>query len=82
MKAFFVLFAGLGALVWLGWWLLLAVAVLVAILGGIILWLRHVKVTDDRQREEAGLRRRADQQQAWRLAGDPRGFYGEYPPAI
>ena len=23
---------------------------------------------------------RADQQQAWRLAGDPRGIYGEYPP--
>jgi hypothetical protein len=29
-----------------------------------------------------GLRERADQQQAWRLAGDPRGTYGgEFPAA-
>jgi hypothetical protein len=27
-----------------------------------------------------GLRARADQQQAWRMAGDPRGIYGESPP--
>jgi hypothetical protein len=24
---------------------------------------------------------RAGQQQAWRIAGDERGTYGEYPPA-
>ena len=28
------------------------------------------------------VRARADQQHAWRLAGDPRGLYGDYPPAV
>ena len=28
------------------------------------------------------VRARADQQHAWSLAGDPRGLYGEYPPAV
>jgi hypothetical protein len=68
--------------VWLGWWLLVPIGLLVAIVVGTVLWLHHEKVADDRHREEDALRRRADQQQAWRLAGDPRGFHGEYPPAI
>jgi hypothetical protein len=32
------------------------------------------------RRERAALLARADQQQAWRMQGDPRGIYGEYPP--
>ena len=27
-----------------------------------------------------GLRARADEQYAWRMAGDPRGIYSEFPP--
>ena len=80
MRAFFVLLAGVGAVVWLGWWLLVPVGLLVAIIVGTLLWLHHEKVTDDRRRDE-GLRKRADQQHAWRLEGDPRGTYGQYPPA-
>jgi hypothetical protein len=36
---------------------------------------------EQRRRAEAALIARADQQQAWRIAGDERGTYGEYPPA-
>ena len=62
MRAFFVLLAGVGAVVWLGWWLIVPVGLLVAIIVGT-------------------LRKHADQQHAWRLEGDPRGTYGQYPPA-
>ena len=34
----------------------------------------------ERERIE-GLRARADQQYNWRMQGDPRGTYGEFPPA-
>lgn len=30
--------------------------------------------------EHAAIAARADEQDAWFLAGDPRGLYGEYPP--
>ncbi|OIN80848.1 hypothetical protein [Mycobacterium malmoense] len=29
-----------------------------------------------------GLRVRADEQHEWSLLGDPRGTFGEYPPAV
>ena len=32
--------------------------------------------------EHAAIAARADQQHAWVLAGDDRGVYGVYPPAI
>jgi hypothetical protein len=32
--------------------------------------------------ERAAIARRADQQHAWVLAGDERGTYGDYPPAM
>jgi uncharacterized membrane protein len=35
----------------------------------------------ERRAQRAAIIARADQQQAWRLAGDPRGWYGDYPPA-
>ena len=81
MRAFFVLLAGIGAAAWAGWWLLLPIGLLVSVVAGTVLWLQHQKVTDDRRRAEDELRRRADEQQAWRLAGDPRGWHGQYPPA-
>jgi hypothetical protein len=56
MRAFFVVLAGLGALEWLGWWLLLPIGLLATLVGGTLLWLHHEKVTDERRREEDKLR--------------------------
>jgi hypothetical protein len=33
-------------------------------------------------RRQAAVARRADQQHRWALAGDDRGVYGAYPPAV
>ena len=49
MRAFFYLLAGLGALVWLGWWLLPPIGLLAALVGGTLRWLHHEKVTDERR---------------------------------
>jgi len=44
--------------------------------------LQHGAEARRRQREERdALRARADQQRGWVWVGDPRGIYGEYPPA-
>jgi hypothetical protein len=40
-------------------------------------------VSPDRERRaRAALVARADEQHAWILAGDDRGLYGAYPPAV
>jgi hypothetical protein len=71
----------LGLIVILRWFILAAIIIGVA---AIAIWLareRRREAANARRRERAALSARADQQQAWRMAGDPRGFYGEYPPA-
>lgn len=62
---------------------------IVAVLGGLIvfgllLWLMfHLeRRSDARQNARAAIVARADQQHAWVLAGDHRGIYGSYPPAV
>lgn len=40
----------------------------------------HDDSVRERRAQAAAVRARADQQQAWTLAGDPRGTYGIYPP--
>lgn len=73
--------AMLGLIVMLRWWLLVAFVIAVA---AIAIWLvceRRRQATDARRKERGALGARADQQQAWRMAGDPRGIYGNYPPA-
>jgi hypothetical protein len=65
------------------WWLILLIAA--AIGAGVLLWLGHQRRKDAsnvRRREHAALVTRADQQHAWVLAGDDRGVYGDYPPAV
>jgi hypothetical protein len=64
------------------WWLVLLA--LAAIGAGLLLWLGHQRKLDAssrQRREHAALVARADEQHAWVLAGDDRGFYGDYPPA-
>ena len=45
-------------------------------------WFAYVAAGERRRAGLAAIAARADQQQAWRLVGDPRGLYGEYPPAV
>lgn len=79
--AFMVLIVvGFIAKFWL--WILL---VLAAISAGVLLWLWHERAlapSAARRRADAALVVRADQQHAWVIAGDDRGLYGEYRPAV
>jgi hypothetical protein len=65
------------------WWLILLVLAVVGagfLLGGVVT--RHDAELDRRRREQSALAARADEQHAWVLAGDDRGVYGKYPPAV
>lgn len=62
-------------------WLLVAFAAAAVIgrtVGGGLA--HHDDSVLERCARDAQVRARADQQQAWTLAGDPRGTYGIYPP--
>lgn len=79
---------------WFGMLLVLAVIGLLWkwILGAaavVVVWLlvrtavrEHYAVEDIVAEMKADLVARADEQHRWVLAGDPRGIYGRYPPAI
>ncbi|MCG7593728.1 hypothetical protein [Mycobacterium sp. PSTR-4-N] len=56
------------------WWAILAIAIVTLT----VVLVRRAKRRRDAA--AAALIRRADQQQAWALAGDPRGTYGIWPP--
>jgi len=51
---------------------------------GLLLWLTFYveRRVDAREEMRAALVARADQQNSWVLAGDERGIYGEYTPAV
>jgi hypothetical protein len=74
------------AALWAKWgWILIAICVGIYVVNRAIKeWRRYdakVQAAAAAEKERLdGLRARADQQQALRLAGDPRGTYGEYPP--
>jgi threonine/homoserine/homoserine lactone efflux protein len=51
---------------YLGWWL----------------WREHRSRGADREHRQAELVARAELQHRWYMAGDPRGTYGRYPPAV
>jgi hypothetical protein len=57
-----------------------------AIIGVIWLFVRVARACIDarerRERELDAIRARADEQHRWTLQDDPRGLYGDYPPAI
>jgi hypothetical protein len=60
-----------------------AIAVLWKLAGVLDQWIeRREKRRGRKQLERAAIARRADQQHAWVLAGDERGTYGDYPPAM
>lgn len=68
------------------WRWITAVLVLAWLVRALVRWRRAIqrerRLADERRRARArDLVRRADEQHAWTLAGDPRGTYGHYPPA-
>ena len=77
----FVLLIFVGAIV--KFWVWIAVAFAAAVVFGLLLWLAFyaARRVDARENARIAMVARADQQHAWALAGDPRGLYGDYPPA-
>jgi hypothetical protein len=52
---------------------------------GAVAWVgvtHHATAAGRTRREQAALAARADEQHALILAGDDRGVYGDYPPAV
>jgi ABC-type Fe3+-siderophore transport system permease subunit len=82
LGAAFVLLIFVGAIV--KFWAWIAAALGALMVFGLLLWLTFYveRRVDERYAKRAGLVARADQQHAWVLAGDARGTYGEYPPAM
>ena len=80
--AAFVLLIFVGAIVKFWAW---TAAVLGALMVfGLLLWLTFYleRRVEARYERRAALVARADQQHAWVQAGDDRGVYGDYPPAV
>jgi hypothetical protein len=65
-------------------WAWIAAVLGALLVFGLLLWLTFYveRRVDERYAKRAALIARADQQHAWVLAGDGRGTYGEYPPAV
>jgi len=57
-------------------WIAAAIAAWFACRWGRVAWVRHCAAADAWEREQRAIAKRADQQHAWVLAGDPRGTYG------
>ena len=80
--AAFVLLIFIGAIV--KFWAWIAAVLGGLIVFGLLLWLTFYleRRVDAGYERRAALAARADQQHAWVLAGDDRGVYGDYPPAV
>lgn len=64
-------------------WLLVAFGAAAAVGRSVGAWLaRRDDQTIARRRRDAATAARADQQYQWARAGDDRGVYGDYPPAV
>jgi len=78
----FALLIGIGVLAKFWMWILLIVGVVVlGIVLGLLMWRAALRV-DARIAEQAAIAARADEQHTQFLAGDDRGMYGLYPPAV
>jgi ABC-type Fe3+-siderophore transport system permease subunit len=80
--AAFVLLIFVGAVV--KFWAWIAAVLGGLMVFGLLLWLTFYleRRSDAREAGRRALVTRADQQHAWVLAGDDRGVYGAYPPAV
>ncbi|MGA9678388.1 MAG: hypothetical protein WBR28_25050 [Mycobacterium sp.] len=82
MRALFAPLLLIGFLAKFWWAILLALVVVVAACVGWWCCMQSDAADARARRERAELVARADQQHAWCLAGDDRGVYGEWPPAM
>jgi hypothetical protein len=58
------------------WWIVAAVAIVVAYKLGRRMWLAQQAADAAERHRQAELRARADQHLKWYMQGDPRGVYG------
>ena len=63
------------------WWIVVLLGVVALLVVLLVVTLDAVERVDAHEEKLAALMARADQQNAWVLAGDDRGVYGEYTPA-
>ena len=59
------------------WWIVAALAAVARVYFGRRWWLAHRQRVAEREAEHAAIAARADQEQAWVLAGDERGVVSE-----
>ena len=80
--AAFILLIFVGAIV--KFWAWIAAVLGGLMVFGLLLWLTFYveRRVDAKYERRAALVARADQQHAWVLAGDDRGVYGAFPPAV
>lgn len=66
------------------YWPVILAAVVVVEVGVVAWWAYtlHLAAVEQTARERAAIAARADEQHAQVLAGDERGVYGDYPPAV
>lgn len=76
----FLLFVGLVAIYWK--WILAAIMLVLIVRALPAAWREwQAECAAQRARREE-LVARGEQQHAWAMAGDPRGTFGAYPPAV
>jgi hypothetical protein len=64
------------------WWIA-AIAAVAALIWMAQRAFREIAAAEAAEaRRQAAVAKRADQQHRWALAGDERGVYGAYPPAV
>jgi hypothetical protein len=76
MGALFGLLLIVGAVIHYFWWIVLAALAAVGWYYWRVFQLACEMTAEAESRRRNAVTARADQQQAWRLAGDPRGVYG------
>jgi hypothetical protein len=81
MRAMFTVLIVIGVLATLKWWLLVIVGIPLLAVAAYVLKIHLEYKADTRREHRAELSARADQHLTWVIEGDPRGLYGNYPPA-
>ncbi len=82
MRAMFTVLIVLGVIFTLKWWLAVIIGITILAVAAYVLKIHLEYKADTRGEQRAALSARADQHLAWVMQGDPRGLYGNYPPAV
>lgn len=77
-----IVVAAVAALVAEYWWVIVVAAIVTVTFVQVRRSVREYRIVAGMVEEmKTDLAHRADQQHAWTVTGDPRGVYGDYPPA-